>query len=66
MPRVARLIMYDSDDNERLARELRQSLSEGIHYKSLTTITVINLSSDPVLNGFITKTSNTLDVIDSI
>ncbi len=65
MAKVARLIIYDSEDDHILANQIANSLSEGIHNKNKITITVINLSSYPIVNGFVEKESKNLEHIDS-
>ena len=53
MPRISRLIIYDSDTDVNLAHQMANSLCEGIHHRGKIKITVINLQSEPVINGFV-------------
>jgi hypothetical protein len=52
MPRIARLIIYEGSDID-LAKQLAQSMPEGINEKSKVKITIIKLSKEPVLNAFV-------------
>ena len=64
MPRIARLIIYETEDNHTLAGQLSKSLAEGIHDKGYITITVINLSSNSIFDGFVEQVSETLEVFE--
>lgn len=64
MARISRLIIYEADDNINLAHQMSNSLCEGIHNRGKIKITVINLQSDPVVNGFIDETIKDMNEID--
>ena len=64
MARYSRLIIYEAENDEMLARQLANSLSEGIHSRGKITITIINLQDGLVVNGFVNKTVKNLDAID--
>ena len=53
MSRIARLIIYDSEKNEVLAKQMAMSMPDGIHERGSIKITIINLSDNPFLNGFV-------------
>jgi hypothetical protein len=55
MPRIARLIIYEGSDID-LAKQLAQSMPEGINEKSKVKIIIIKLSEEPVLNAFTNET----------
>ena len=55
MARMARLIIYDGKTNIDLATQLAGSLNAGIHEKGAVTITMINLSTDSVINALVEK-----------
>ena len=52
MSRIARLIIYEGSDID-LAKQLANSMQEGIHAKGKVEITIIRLSSEPALEAFI-------------
>ncbi len=60
--RFARLIIYEGTPAE-LSDQLAGSLPEGLHRKSVD-ITIINLSNNVVLDGFVDKASDELCVGD--
>ena len=53
MSRIARLIIYDSEENEVLAKQMAMSMPNGIHERGDIKITIINLSDNPFLSGFV-------------
>ena len=61
MARMARLIIYDGKTNIDLATQLAGSLNAGIHEKGAVTITMINLSTDSVINALVEKMQRTAD-----
>ena len=52
MARFARLIIYDADELT-LAKQMANSLPEGLHEKGKVNIMVIDLSVNPILNGIV-------------
>jgi len=64
MSRISRLIVYESDSDINLAHQMATSLCEGIHHRGKIKITVINLQSDPVVNGFVDETVKGMKEID--
>ncbi|MDY6893931.1 MAG: hypothetical protein SVO01_00710 [Thermotogota bacterium] len=55
MAKIARLVIFEGTEED-LAKQLAQSLSEGIHNMSNINITIINLSTNNIpLNAFINK-----------
>jgi len=64
MPRISRLIIYEADSDVNLAHQMANSLCEGMHHRGKIKITVINLQSDPVVNGFVDETVKDMKVID--
>ena len=63
MARVARLIIYDADDLS-LTKQLANSMSEGIHDKGNVRIMIINLASNPLLNGVVQELTQKYDFIE--
>lgn len=53
MARIARLIIYDTDDDLSMAKQLAQSMSEGVHEKGKIKIMIINLATNTFLNGMV-------------
>jgi hypothetical protein len=64
MARISRLIIYEADDNINLAHQMANSLCEGIHHRGKIKIIVINLQSEPIINGFIDETTKDMNEID--
>ena len=64
MTRYSRLIIYEAENDEMLARQLANSLSEGIHTRGKITITVINLQASEITNEFVDKSKEDLNDID--
>ena len=55
MSRIARLVIFDGTE-EALAKQLGNSLSEGVHIiANNMIITVIKLSVEPVLNDLVSR-----------
>lgn len=52
MARVSRLIIYDSDDEDKLTKQIEKSLPEGIYHLAVK-ITVITLPDEPELNNVV-------------
>ena len=52
MARFARLIIYDADELT-LAKQMANSMAEGLHEKGKVSIMIIDLSVNPILNGII-------------
>jgi len=53
MPRMARLIIYDTDDDLTMAKQLANSMAEGVHKRGDVKIMIINLATNPLLNGVV-------------
>jgi len=60
MARFARLIIYDADELS-LAKQLAASMSEGLHEKGKVSIMIINLATDPLLNGVVQELTRNKD-----
>lgn len=54
MARISRLIIYDSDDDDALAKQIKKSLPEGVYEKEVKII-VIALKDVPYLSDAIEK-----------
>lgn len=52
MSRIARLVVYESDSDDAIKKQLDKSLLEGIHQLAVK-ITIINLSDTPALNDLL-------------
>ncbi len=53
MSRIARLIIYDSEKNEVLAKQMAMSMPDGIHKRGSIKITIISFPDNSFLSGFV-------------
>lgn len=54
MARISRLIIYDSDDEDTLTKQVEKSLPQGTHYLNVK-ITVVDLPETSELSEFIER-----------